>query len=204
MDRKFHDDGGHEMQHRGEATSALTDLGRGDASAVQRLLPLVYDELRALAGAFFRHQQPDHTLQPTALVHEAFFRLVDQTSVEWKDRAHFFAVAATAMRQILTDHARRRRAAKRGGHMQRITLDAAITPPTEMQIDLIVLDDALAELAGLDERRHQVVVMRFFGGLTVEEVARVLNVSKTTTEDDWRVARAWLGVRLERGEPGES
>ena len=192
------------MPQRGEATRVLSELGRGDASAAQRLLPLVYDELRALAGAHFRRQEADHTLQPTALVHEAFLRLVDQTSVEWNDRPHFFAVAATAMRQILIDHARRRRAAKRGGQMQRVTLDAAGTPPTESPIDLIALDDALAALAALDERKHQVVVMRFFGGLSVDEVANVLEVSKTTVESDWRSARAWLGVRLERGELGGS
>lgn len=190
------------MPQRGEATKALTDLGRGDASAAQRLLPLVYDELRALAGAHFRRQEADHTLQPTALVHEVFLRLVDQTSVEWNGRPHFLAVAATAMRQILIDHARRRRAAKRGGHLQRVTLAAVGTPTADKEVDLIALDDALAELAALDERKHRVVVMRFFGGLTVEEVAQVLEVSKTTVESDWRSARAWLGVRLEKGEHG--
>ncbi len=184
------------MAQRGDATRVLGELGQGDSSATERLLPLVYDELRAMAGAYFRQQQADHTLQPTALVHEAFFRLIDQTSVEWKDRAHFFAVAATAMRQILTDHARRRRAAKRGGHLQRVTLDAAVTPPAVSQVDLIDLDDALAQLAELDERKHRIVVMRFLGGLTVEDVAHVLDVSKTTVESDWRAARAWLSVRL--------
>lgn len=188
--------GDQEMPQPDDATQVLTELGRGDASAAQRLLPLVYDELRALAGGYLRRQPANHTLQPTALVHEAFVRLVDQTSVEWNDRAHFFAVAATAMRQILTDHARRRRAAKRGGNLQRVTLDAAVTPRAEAQIDLVALDDALSQLVALDERKHRVVVMRFFGGLAVEDVARVLGVSKTTVESDWRAARAWLSVRL--------
>lgn len=183
-----------------EATRVLAELREGDASAAERLLPLVYDQLRAVAGSYFRRQSADHTLQPTALVHEAFVRLIDQADAAWTDRAHFFAVAATAMRQILTDHARRRRSLKRGGDRARLTLDAAVEPVTHREIDLIALDEALTRLAALDERKHRVVELRYFGGLTVEEVARVINVSKTTVENEWRAARAWLNVELSKGD----
>lgn len=163
-------------------------------------MPLVYAELRALAGSYFRHQRSDQTLQPTALVHEAFLRLVDQTAVQWNDRAHFFAVAATAMRQILADHARRRRSQKRGGGWDRITLDAAVTPPAEADIDLDALDTALTLLESLDERKHRIVTLRYFGGLTVEDVALVTGVSKSTAESEWRGAKAWLSRELSRGD----
>jgi len=185
-------------QMTSETTRILQAVGRGDEDAVDRLLPLVYEQLRALAGNYFRAEPSDHTLQPTALVHEVFVRMVGGTEVAWNDRAHFFALAATAMRRILADHARRRRAAKRGGDWHRVTLDAAVTPPTEPQIDAVALDSVLSRLAELDERKHRVVEMRFFGGLTIEEVAAVLGVSTTTVEGDWRVARAWLKAELER------
>ncbi len=162
-------------------------------------MPLVYGELRALAGSYFDRQNPNQTLQPTALVHEAFLRMVDQTAVQWRDRAHFFAVAATAMRQILTDHARRRRSQKRGGGWDRITLDAAVTPPAEAEIDLDALDAALTKLETLDERKHRVVTLRFFGGLTVEDVALVTGMSRSTAENEWRGAKAWLSRELSRG-----
>lgn len=181
-----------------EPTQLLQAFGRGDPQAAEKLLPLVYEELRSLAAGFFRRERPDHTLEPTALVHEAFMRLVDQTAIAWKDRTHFFAVAATAMRHILTDHARRRNAAKRGGDWERITLDAAVTPPTESSIDVVALDTALTKLAALDERKHRIVELRFFGGLTVDEVARVLDVSRTTVESDWRGAKAWLSLELSK------
>lgn len=184
---------------RNDATQVLADLGRGDESAARRLLPMVYAELRALAGSYFRRQEPDHTLQPTALVHEAFVRLVDQDNFQYNDRAHFFAVAATAMRHILTDHARRRRAAKRGGGREQVALDDAVKPAEESLVDLIALDDALKRLAEYDERKHRVVELRFFGGLTVEEAARVMDVSKTTVESEWRAARAWLNHELSQG-----
>ncbi|HMN96107.1 MAG TPA: ECF-type sigma factor [Phycisphaerales bacterium] len=178
-----------------EATRLLGEIAAGDADAARRLLPIVYDQLRALAAGLFRGQPADHTLQPTILVHEAFLRLVDQSSGAFRDRAHFIAVAATAMRQILTDHARRVRAAKRGGGWNRVDVD----PPQELGpalVDLVALDDALAELAALDERKHRIVELRYFGGLTVEEVADLLGLSKRTIESDWRAARAWLGARL--------
>lgn len=181
-----------------EATQALAALSRGEEQAAQRLLPLVYGELRALAGSYFRRQRSDHTLQPTALVHEAFVRLVDQTGVHWKDRAHFFAIAATAMRQILTDHARRRAALKRGGDRAKVSLDGAAAPTPDEEVDLVALDEVLTRLMTLDPRKHRVVELRFFGGLSVDEVAEVLGVSKTTVESDWRAARAWMSAELSR------
>ena len=182
-----------------DATMFLRQIGDGDADAAQQLLPLVYEELRALAGGHFRRQRADHTLQPTALVHEAFVRLIDQTNAQYKDRSHFFAVAATAMRQILTDHARRKKADKRGGEWEKVSLDhvAGSDRGAGLQtLDLVALDDALTELAQLDPRKHRVVELRFFGGLSVDEVAEVLAVSKTTVESDWRGARAWLSAQL--------
>jgi RNA polymerase sigma factor (TIGR02999 family) len=188
---------------RNDVTLLLAEVGRGDPSAAARLMELVYAELRALAGDYARRQRADHTLQPTALVHEAFLKLVDADSAEWKDRAHFFAVAATAMRQILTDHARAQRAQKRGGEWQKVTLSDVALPGDpgasagQRAIDLILLDDALSELAAFDARKHRIVEMRFFGGLTVEDVARLEGVSTTTVESEWRAARAWLSVRLD-------
>jgi RNA polymerase sigma factor (TIGR02999 family) len=158
---------------------------------VSELLPLVYEELRALAAAYFRREPPDHTLQPTALVHEAYLKLVNQTDAQWKDRAHFFAVAAQAIRRLLIDHSRRRRAAKRQAP-NRVTVELAADTPYHADIDLLVLDDALKRLAELSERQARVVELRFFGGITVEEVAHVLGVSPNTVKGDWRVARVWL------------
>lgn len=193
------------MSSPNDATRYLGELAAGDADAATRLLPLVYEQLRALAGSYFRGQAADHTLQPTALVHEAFLRLVDRDASSFKDRSHFMAVAAVAMRQILTDHARRVRAAKRGGDRDRLEIDVAIDagaapgrPPGESaaRVDLLALDDALTELARLDPRKHRVVELRYFGGLSMEEVALVMDVSKRTVESDWRSARAWLGAAL--------
>ncbi len=181
-----------------EATRALNDLGAGDRSAAERLIPYVYAELRALAGSYFRGQRADHTLQPTALVHEAFVRLIDQTGVQWKSRAHFMAVAATAMRQILTDHARKTNALKRGGDQRRVQLTDGLAIIGGRDIDLVALDESLSKLAEVDPRKHRIVELRFFGGLTVEEIAEVLDVSRSTVESDWRAARAWLGVELKK------
>src|SRR5262249_39597686 len=159
----------------------------------ERLLPVVYAELRALAGAYFRAQPIDHTLQPTALVHDAYIRMINQTSPHWNGRSHFMAVAATAMRQILTDHARRKKADKRGGEWEKVGLDVAIAresgTPNE-DLDIVALDEALQKLRLLDDRKHRIVELRFFGGLSVDDVANVLGVSKTTVESDWRAARA--------------
>jgi RNA polymerase sigma factor (TIGR02999 family) len=178
----------------------LGDVNWDDSKAAKRILPVVYAELRALAGSFFRGQNPNHTLQPTALVHEAYVRLFDQTRVDWNDRAHFFAVAATAMRQILTDHARSRRAAKRGGGQVPVMLDEALHASTEKSIDLIALDELLTRLETYDARMHRIVELRFFGGLSVDETAQVLKVSKSTVESDWRGARAWLNHELSKGD----
>ena len=161
-------------------------------------MPLVYAELRGLAGSFFRKQQPDQTLQPTALVHEAFLRLVDHTEVQWANRAHFMAVASLAMRQILADHARRRGAAKRGGDWARMSLEHAVAPNEEMAVDIERLDAVLTKLEALDDRRHRVVLLRFFGGLTVDDAATVMGVSTSTIEGDWRSARAWLSMELSK------
>lgn len=186
---------------KGEITRILGELHRGDAAAADRLLPLVYDELRALAGSYFARQQRGHTLQPTALVHEAYLKLAGSDSVEWQSRAHFMAVAARAMRQILINHARDKGAAKRGGDLQRVTLDQAVTPRIgdDTEIDLLALDLAMQKLAALNERQARIVELRFFGGLTIAEAAHVLGVGTTTVEDDWRLAKAWLARQLRSG-----
>ncbi|HNQ22549.1 MAG TPA: sigma-70 family RNA polymerase sigma factor [Phycisphaerae bacterium] len=174
----------------------LDQLSRGDQAAAGRLLPVIYDELRALAGSFLRAERPDHTLQPTALVHEVYLKLVGQSQLTWANRAHFVAVAASAMRRILADSARRHRAAKRGGGWHKITLDEAVAPAVGRDLDLVDLDEALARLASLDERKSRVVELRFFGGLTNSAVAEVLGVSRKTVADDWTVARLWLRREL--------
>ena len=166
----------------------------GNAAAADTLLPIAYEELRALAASLFARQPASHTLQPTALVHEAYLKLVDQTAVAWNDRSHFFRVAAKAMRQILVDHARARGAKKRGGEHQRISLDGL--NDGGMQLDLMALDEALESLANLDQRAAAVVELRFFAGLGVEEVSQALGVSPRTIEMDWRMAKAWLSKAL--------
>jgi RNA polymerase sigma factor (TIGR02999 family) len=183
---------------KGDVTQVLVEVAHGDAAAADQLLPVVYAELRALAASYLRDQRSDQTLQPTALVHEAYLRLIDQTRSAWNDRAHFFAVAATAMRQILTDHARRRAAEKRGGGRARVSLQAADFTPIaqESAVDLERLDEVLTQLQELDDRKYRVVVLRFFGGLTVDDAALVLGVSKSTVEGDWRSARAWMSVQM--------
>jgi RNA polymerase sigma factor (TIGR02999 family) len=176
---------------REDTTRILREIRDGDESAAERLVPLIYDDLRALAGRYMRNEAADHTLQPTALVHEAFLRLVDTDRVEWKTRAHFMAVAARTMRRILVDHARRRNAAKRGGG-KKVTLVEGMAFNEQRPIDLVALDEALAKLAVIDGRQSSVVELRFFGGLAVEEIADVLDVSTATVKRDWRFARAWL------------
>jgi RNA polymerase sigma factor (TIGR02999 family) len=180
----------------------LSELQAGDKSAAVRLLPIVYDQLRAVASGYFRSQRSDHTLQPTALVHEAYLRLVKDPDKEWSNRAHFFAVASTAMRQILINHAQSRGAKRHGGEWNRLTLNEAFTPAPDRQIDLLVLDEALNKLTELNERMGRIVELRFFGGLTVEEVAHVLKVSKRTVEGDWELARAWLSRELKVSDRG--
>jgi RNA polymerase sigma factor (TIGR02999 family) len=188
-----------------DVTILLERASGGDSSASARLMEVVYDQLRALAGSYAGGRDSNRTLQPTALVHEAFIKLVQSPSAKFNDRSHFFAVAATAMRQILMDHARRKRAAKRGGDARnvgqvedwdRITLAGGGAAGASRDADLVALDDVLSELARNDERMYRVVELRFFGGLEVEEVARLIGVSKSTVEADWRAARAWLAAKL--------
>ena len=187
------------MIGNGETTKLLQRLGSENPAAAEQLFSVVYSELRGLAGAYFRHQRVDHTLQPTALVNEAFIKLTDQSGVEWQNRAHFLAVAARAMRQILIDHARARAAEKRGGDLCRVTMGAAVTPIADTDPELLDLDDALQRLAAMDQRQSKIVELRFFGGMTVEEVAHVMKVSKTTVEAEWRMARAWIRKELTSG-----
>lgn len=178
------------------ASEGITDLllewRGGDASALERLMPLVYDELRKLARQRLRREQPNQTLQTTGLVNEAYLRLVQSSRVQWRDRSHFFAVAAQLMRRILVDEARRRRYQKRGGDVSRVALDAADVAAPERELDLVALDLALEELSHFAPRKARVVELRFFGGLTIEETAAVLEVSADIVKREWRTARLWL------------
>lgn len=183
-------------------TQLLHNLNGGDQHAAEELLPLLYSELRAIAGSHFARQSPGHTLQPTALVHEAYLKLMRNEDVAWEGKSHFLAVAARAMRQILINHARDKKAAKRGGGAKRITIDEGLTPSGSeagKELDLIALDEALTKLGELNERQARVVELRFFAGLTIAQTAHVLEVGTTTVEDDWAFARAWLAREL-RGE----
>ena len=173
-------------------TKLLIDLSNGDRDAVDILLPVIYDELRKLAANYLRRERPDHTLQPTALVHEAYLRLVDQTRVNWQNRAHFFGVAAQIMRRLLVDHARKHNAEKRGQDFQKLSLDENIDRAVERSAELIALDDALKALAAFDEQKARMVELRYFGGLSLEETADVMGVTPTTIKRHWRFARAWL------------
>ena len=186
---------------RDDVTRLLVDWGKGDRAAHEQLLPLVYSELRRLAGAYMRRERPDHTLQPTALVNEGYLRLVDCKDVEWNDRVHFFAVCARLMRRILTDLGRARRYDKRGGKTQRVTLNTSVIIAWKPQLDLAELEEALRTLQKLDPRKSDVVAMRFFGGLSVKETAQVLNVSVETVMRDWKFAKIWLVRELSGGRP---
>ena len=177
-------------------THILKKATDGDDSAVRRLMPLVYDELRALAESYLRQERSGHTLQATAIVHEAYVRLIKQDDIKWQNRAHFFAVAAQAIRRILVDHARARQRAKRGGGLERVRLDEDVAVLEERDLDLVALDESLEKLAGLHERQARIVELRFFGGLTLKEVAEFLGVSPRTVDGDWSMARAWLRREL--------
>ena len=179
-------------------TQLLERWSQGDEEALDQLMPLVYDELHRLAGAYLRRERREHTLQPTALVNEAYLKLVRQRNIQWQNRAQFFGVAAQLMRRILVDHARRRNI-KRGRGMRHVSLDEATIIGGERETDLAALDDALTLLAERDPRKAQVVEMRFFGGLSVEESAEVLGVSPVTVMRDWRTAKAWLYRELSPG-----
>jgi RNA polymerase sigma factor (TIGR02999 family) len=183
-------------------TQLLAEASRGDQSAVDALFEKVYAELRRLAREHLRHERPDHTLQATALVHEAYLRLVGGQQVEWQGRAHFFNVAAQVMRHILVDHARRHAAEKRGGGERRLSLDEAVSFAEERDVNLVALDDALKTLSEIDEEQARVVELRFFGGLSIKEIAEVLHVSETTVNRKWSTAKLWLHGQLvpEQGE----
>jgi RNA polymerase sigma-70 factor, ECF subfamily len=180
----------------GNVTLLLERWSGGDESALSELMPIVYGELRRLAGAYLRREGPGHTLQPTALVNEAYLKLVDQQRARWQNRAQFFGVAARLMRRILIDHARARRAAKRGGgpHSFHLSLDALAADAPEA--DLLAVHEALERLAAIDPQQGRIVELRFFGGLSIEETAEVLGVGHATVERDWKVARAWLRREL--------
>ncbi|HET9664976.1 MAG TPA: sigma-70 family RNA polymerase sigma factor [Burkholderiales bacterium] len=188
----------------GEITRLLKAWGRGDSAALDRLTPLVYEELRRLARNYMRKEHPGHTLQATALVNEAFVRLVDARQVDWRDRAHFFAVSARMMRRILVDAARIKASLKRGGAAQRVdhstpvNLDQFPTAASSIASQVCALDDALRTLARMDPRRAQVIELRYFGGLTVEETGHVLKISPQSVMRDWKLARAWLARELDR------
>lgn len=173
-------------------TQLLVAWSSGDQAARDELMPLVYEELRRLAHHYLRRERPGHTLQTSALVNEAFLRLVDQTNIQWQNRAHFFGIAARLMRQILVDYARRQRYAKRGGDAQRVQLDESIIVSPERAAEVVALDDALKSLAKIDPRQSEIVELRFFGGLSIEETADVLAVSPGTVMRDWTLAKAWL------------
>ena len=177
----------------------LIDWSNGDQSALDQLMPLVYDELRRLARHYMIRERPGHLLQTTALVHEAYLRLIDQTQVHWQNRAHFFAIAAQMMRRILVDHARGQLYAKRGGGARRISLDHVSVVSEERAADVIALDDVLNGLAEIDPQQSRVVELRFFGGLTVEETAEVLGLSPATVKREWSAAKAWLQQELSKG-----
>ena len=179
-------------------TQWLINWRNGNQEALAHMLPLVYDELRRLAKRYLQRERPNHTLQATALVHEAYLRLVDQRLAQWQNRAHFFGVAAQVMRRILVDHARNQQADKRGGGAAKLSLDDAVGLVEAREVDLVALDDALTTLATLDERQSRIVELRFFGGLTVEEVAEVVGISPATVKRDWSMARAWLYRALQK------
>ena len=175
-----------------EVTQLLVAWGNGDQEARDQLMPLVYAELHRLAHRHIKRERPGHTLQTSALVNEAFVRLVDQREVQWQSRGHFFSIAAQMMRRILVDYARKRRFAKRGGNQLQVTLNEDIVAAKQRSADVILLDDALKQLAEVDERKSKVVELKFFGGLSIEETAETLGVSPGTVMRDWTLAKAWL------------
>jgi RNA polymerase sigma factor (TIGR02999 family) len=196
-----------------EVTELLIGWSNGDQAALDKLLPLVHDELRRLAHQYMRRERRDHTLQTTALVNEVYLRLVDQKNASWQNRVQFFAVCAELMRRILVDYARRRQYAKREGEERKVSLEEAALVSKERATELIALDDALIGLEAIDARKSRIVELRYFGGMTIEETAEVLHISHATVEREWNTARAWLyrqlrnaecGLRNEKNEAGNS
>ena len=183
-------------------TQLLIAWGDGDQAAGDQLLPLVYDELHRLAHQYMGRERRGHTLQTSALVNEAFLRLVDQKEVQWKNRAHFLGIAGQMMRRILVDYARNRRYAKRGGGAFQVTLDEELIVSEQRTADVVALDDALQSLAGFDQRKSQIVELRFFGGLSIEETAEVLKISPGTVMRDWTLAKAWLRREISKKDLG--
>jgi RNA polymerase sigma-70 factor (ECF subfamily) len=184
-----------------QATQIVNRMVAGNREASEQLFALLYDDFRKLAGMYLKKERPGHTLQPTALVHEAYLKLIDQTRVEWHGRTHFFAVGAQAMRRILVDHARRRKRLKHGGGRFRISLKEGLALSPKRDEDLLAVDEALERLTAVDPRQATIVELRFFGGLNVAEVAEVLGVSKRTVEKEWTMVRAWLRRELDGDEP---
>jgi RNA polymerase sigma factor (TIGR02999 family) len=185
---------------RGEITALLNRWSGGDPDALQALVPIVYSELQRLANHYLQNERSGHTLQSTALVHEAFIRLVGNDAMAWQGRAHFFAAAAQSMRRILVDHARQRNTGKRGSGAPRVPLEEALTVPAHSNLDVAALDDALTTLASIDPRKSRVVELRFFGGLSTKEISEVLGISPAAVRNDWVVAKAWLYRDLGRAE----
>jgi RNA polymerase sigma factor (TIGR02999 family) len=179
-----------------DLTGLLIEWREGDKAALARLMPLVYDQMRSIAHRYVQRERDGHTLQTSALINEAYLRLAGQQKVGWQDRSHFFAVVAQVMRHLLIDHARRRRYAKHGGDALQVPIDEASTMSVERATELIALEEALDELAQLDERKSRVVELRYFGGLNLEETAEVLQISPMTVRRDWRAAKAWLFRRI--------
>jgi RNA polymerase sigma-70 factor, ECF subfamily len=187
------------MEHpSGEVTQLLQGLRAGDREAEGKLLDVVYGELHRIAARHMRHERIDHTLQSTALIHEAYVHLIDQPGKDWQNRAHFYGVAAQVMRRILVDHARTHRSAKRGGGQHKVSLDEALPLATEQCGDLLALDEALSRLGQFDPRQSRIVELRYFGGLSEAEIAQALGVSSRTVKRDWRVAKAWLYGELNK------
>ncbi len=188
-----------------ELTQLLVQLSEGKSQAVDDILPLIYDELRRLASNYLRRERSDHTLQPTALVHEAYIKLIDQTQVKWQNRAHFFGIAANIMRRILVDYARQHKADKRGGAAEKLPLEEEILIVSEgKSAELLALDEALENLAKIDPQKSKIVELRYFGGLSVEETAEVLGVSEITVKRHWRMAKAWLYGQLSHENSNEN
>ena len=181
-----------------DVTQALREVSEGHESAPEKLMALVYDELRKLAQGYLEGERPDHTLQATALVHEAYVRLVDWKNVSWQNRAHFFALAAQVMRRVLVDYARQKRAEKRGGGLTKLALEEAVSFPQQRELDLVQLDEALKTLAELDPVQSNIVELRFFGGLTIEETAEAMRISPATVKREWTLAKAWLHKTIVR------
>jgi RNA polymerase sigma factor (TIGR02999 family) len=187
----------------GAITQWLLDWGRSDKKGLDQMLPVMYEELHRMAAHYLSREGAGHTLQPTALVHEAYLRLVDQRRVDWRNRAQFLGLAASMMRRILVNHARDRSARKRGGNPERVSLSLVESPLGLPDVELIALEDALQRLAGLDQRKGRVVELKFFGGLTIDEIAEVLGISAATVEREWAFARAWLYDAIEGAEAEE-